>query len=166
MKGTLGLFGFGSSASITLQFAKARDLNVFVVSRGEKHRELALKMGANAAVPTTYEIPRKLDSAILFAPAGELVPEALSALKRGGTLVIAGIHLSTIPSLNYEKHLFYEKTLTSVTSHTRKDAIACLSEAARLRIKPQIKTYALDAANEALTDLKAGRINGSAVLEV
>lgn len=164
--GTIGLFGFGSAASLTLQFAKARGYQTFVVSRGENHRELAMKLGAAAAVDSTFSLPRKLDSAILFAPAGELVPQALSALKRGGTLVVAGIHLSAIPTLSYEKHLFHEKTLTSVSSHTRKDALECLAEAAKLNIQPHVKCYPLESANEALRDLKEGRIDGSAVLEV
>ncbi len=164
--GTVGLFGFGSSASLTLQFAKARGYQTFVVTRGERHRQLALQMGADCVVEGTFSLPRKLDSAILFAPAGELVPQALSALKRGGKLVIAGNHLSTIPAMNYEKQLFYEKTLTSVTSHTRKDALECLAEAVKLKIQPHVKTYPLESANEALRDLKDGLIDGSAVLEL
>jgi propanol-preferring alcohol dehydrogenase len=165
-KGILGLFGFGSSAHIVMQLAKARGASVFVVTRGEEHRRLAQKMGADWVGQSVYEMPRKLDSAIIFAPAGELVPQALLSLKKGGTLALAGITMSQIPALDYEKHLFYEKSIHSVTSSTRLDAIALLEEASQNQIRPHVTIYPLKEAGRALTDIKADRIQGSAVLEI
>lgn len=162
--GTLGIFGFGSSAHIVTQLAKHQKARVYVVTRGESHRALAQKLGADWVGTTAYDLPRKLDSAILFAPAGELVPQALISLRRGGTLALAGIYLSSIPALDYEKHLFYEKNIHSVTSSTRRDGVEFLREAAAIGIKPQITMYPLAEANRALQDLKADRINGSGVL--
>ena len=160
----LGLYGFGSSAHIVLQLARRRGCRVFVISRADSHVQLARDLGADWAGKSPFDFPRKLDSAIIFAPAGELVPAALQSLRKGGTLALAGIHMTAIPSLDYEKHLFYERNIHSVTCNTRKDGEEFLREAARIGLKPRITTYPLAAANKALQDLKADRVNGSAVL--
>jgi alcohol dehydrogenase, propanol-preferring len=162
--GTLGIFGFGSSAHLVLPLAKARGARVYVVTRGKKHQELATALGADWVGEKAFELPRKLDSAILFAPTGELVPSVLAALRKGGTLSLAGIHLTDIPGLNYEKHLFYEKNIHSVTANTREDGREFLAEAAAIRLKPQITSYPLDAVNQALRDLKMDLVNGSGVI--
>jgi propanol-preferring alcohol dehydrogenase len=164
--GTLVLFGFGSSAHVVIQVALHRDCRVLVVTRGERHRRLALRMGAEWAGESIDGIPAQADSAILFAPAGELVPVALQVLKKGGTLALAGIHMTQIPVLDYEKHLFYEKNVHSVTANTREDGRALLAEAAEIPIRPHTTTYPLEEANRALQDLKADRISGTGVLLV
>ncbi len=164
--GTIGLFGFGSSAHVVLPIAKSRGSRVVVVTRGEGHRELARQMGADWVGESIDGLPDKLDSAILFAPAGELVPQVLSALDKGGTLALAGIYMTQIPALDYEKHLFYERNVHSVTANTREDGRELLAEAARIPIRPHTTTYPLAEANRALQDLKADRINGSGVLVV
>lgn len=162
--GSIALYGFGSSAHIVLQLAKHRKAKVYVVTRGEKHRELARKLGADWVGATTEGMPAKADSAILFAPAGELVPPALAALDKGGTLALAGIHVTAIPSLDYQASLFYERDLRSVTSNTRDDGRALLREAADSALAPRITVYRLDQANQALVDLKNDRIAGTGVL--
>lgn len=162
--GILALYGFGSSAHVVLQIALHRGCRVFVVTRGEKHRRLAHEMGAEWVSETAQGMPEKADSAILFAPAGELVPPALESLRKGGTLSIAGIHLSDAPALNYEKHLFYERNVCSVTANTREDGRELLAEAAEAGIRPRVTLYPLAEANRALQDLKGDRVNGSAVL--
>ncbi len=162
--GALGLFGFGSSAHIVMQVAKARGSQIYVVTRGESHRTLAKKMGADWVGSSAFELPRKLDSAILFAPAGELVPQALSSIRKGGTVALAGIYLSKIPQLDYESHLFYEKNLHSVTSNTRADGLEFLAEAAARSILPHVTKFPLDRANEVLQMLKSDKLQGSAVL--
>ncbi len=164
--GRLGIYGFGGSAHITAQVALARGAEVHVMTRGVAARELALALGAASAQGAEDPPPVKLDSAILFAPAGELVPPALEALDRGGTLVIAGIHLSDIPVLNYERHLFSERQVRSVTSNTRDDAREFLGFADRRRIIVTTPQYPLDRAVQALTDLAEGRIAGAAVLRL
>jgi propanol-preferring alcohol dehydrogenase len=164
--GRLGLYGFGGSAHIVIQIARHFGCEVFVVSRGGAHRELALEMGA-AWVGTSEEgPPRRLDAAILFAPAGELVPGALEALDRGGTLAIAGIHLSDVPPLEYERHLFQERCLCSVTANTRRDGAELLRLAREIPIHTHTRPYPLEQANEALADLKHDRVRGAAVLEI
>ncbi len=164
--GSIALYGFGSSAHVVFQIAKHRGCRVFVVTRGESHRQLARDMGAEWVGETPGSMPEKVDSGIIFAPAGELVPPALKALRKGGTLSLAGIHMSDIPQMNYEDCVFYERDLHSVTANTREDGRGLLEEAAAIPIKPHITTYALEDANQALQDLKADRINGSAVLTV
>ena len=164
--GTLAIFGFGSSAHVVIQIALHRGCRVLVVTRGEKHRRLALEMGAEWAGETIDGIPGLADSAIIFAPAGELVPAALQVLKKGGTLALAGIYMTEIPALDYEKHLFYEKNVHSVTANTRDDGRALLAEAARIPIRPHTTTYPLADANRALQDLKADRLSGTGVLVV
>ena len=162
--GRLGLYGFGGSAHITAQVAIAQGAEVHVMTRGAEARELALALGASSAQGAADPPPVKLDAAILFAPVGDLVPPALEALDRGGTLAIAGIHLSDIPVLNYQRHLFQERQVRSVSSNTRADARAFLEFAGRHRIEVTTPEYPLTRADEALTDLVEGRIAGAAVL--
>lgn len=164
--GRLALFGFGSSAHVVLQLALHRGYEVYVVTRGEKHRQLAREMGAFWVGESPSQLPVRVDSAILFAPAGELVPPIMERLERGGTLAIAGIHLSPIPALDYERCLFYERDLRSVTSNTRSDGQRLLEEAAAIPIRPRTTCYPLAEANRALADLKADRISGTGVLVV
>jgi propanol-preferring alcohol dehydrogenase len=162
--GRLGLYGFGGSAHITAQVAMAQGAEVHVMTRGAEARELALSLGAASAQGAADPPPVALDAAILFAPAGDLVLPALAALDRGGTLAVAGIHLSDIPALNYQQHLFYERQIRSVTSNTRADARAFLDFAGRHRIEVTTPEYPLSEADRALTDLAEGRIAGAAVL--
>jgi propanol-preferring alcohol dehydrogenase len=164
--GVLGLFGFGSSAHVVIQIAAHRGSRVHVVTRGRKHRALARSLGAAWVGETIDGLPEGLDSAILFAPVGELVPQALAALKPGGTLALAGIYLTDIPTLHYETHLFHEKNLRSVTANTRADGRALLVEAAQVPIRPHTAVYPLADANRALQDLKADEIDGTGVLQL
>jgi alcohol dehydrogenase, propanol-preferring len=164
--GRLGLYGFGGSAHITAQVALAQGAEVHVMTRGERARELALELGAASAQGAADPPPVPLDAAILFAPVGDLVLPACEALDRGGTLAIAGIHLSDIPALNYQRHLFQERQIRSVTSNTRADACDFLDFAGRHRIAVTTPEYPLDRADQALADLSAGRISGAAVLLV
>lgn len=162
--GTLALYGFGSSAHVVLQIAKYRGCRVLVVTRGERHRELARQLGADWIGEDASQMPAKADSAIVFAPAGELVPPALAALAKGGTLALAGIYMTPVPHLDYERHLFYERNVRSVTANTRDDGRSLLAEAAEAGVRPHTATYALADANRALQDLKHDRVQGSGVL--
>lgn len=162
--GRLGLYGFGGSAHLTAQVALARGARVHVMTRGERARELALALGASSVQGSADMPPEPLDAAILFAPVGDLVLPALAALDRGGVLAIAGIHLSDIPALNYQRHLFQEREVRSVTANTRADARDFLAFAGAHRMAVSTPEYALDRADEALADLSAGRIAGAAVL--
>jgi propanol-preferring alcohol dehydrogenase len=162
--GRLGLYGFGGSAHITAQVALAGGAEVHVMTRGADARELALALGAASAQGSADAPPVKLDAAILFAPVGDLVLPALEALDRGGTLAVAGIHLSDIPPLNYQRHLFQERQIRSVTSNTRADAREFLDFAGRHRIEVTTPHYRLVDAAPALIDLAEGRIAGAAVL--
>ncbi len=159
----LGLYGFGGSAHIVLQLARHFGNEVYVVSRGEKHQALAREMGATwvGDVP-----PVPLDGAILFAPAGAIVPAALAALDRGAALAVAGIHLSEIPPLDYAAHLFQERELRSVTANTRADGRRLLELAQEIPLVTHTVPYPLARAGDALVDLKQDRIRGAAVLEV
>jgi propanol-preferring alcohol dehydrogenase len=164
--GSLGLFGFGSSAHVVLQLARHRKARVYVVTRGGVHRDLARRMGADWVGETAEGLPEPLDSAILFAPVGALVPPALAALRAGGTLALAGITMTDVPPLSYETHLFHEKNLRSVTANTRDDGRALLAEAAEVPVRPHTTTYPLADANRALQDLKADRIQGTGLLVI
>ncbi|HEX9191620.1 MAG TPA: zinc-dependent alcohol dehydrogenase family protein, partial [Candidatus Deferrimicrobiaceae bacterium] len=148
--GTLAIYGFGSSAHIVLQLALHRGATAYVCTRGESHREMARAMGAAWAGEDPAEMPARADSAILFAPAGELVPPALRALKKGGTLALAGIHMSDVPAMKYEECLFYEKNVRSVTANTRMDGAGLLREAAEIPIRPKVTLFPLSEANRAL----------------
>lgn len=160
----LGLYGFGASAHIAIQVALHWGCTVYVMSREERHQRLARELGAAWVGESFDRPPQPLDSAILFAPAGELVRPALEALDRGGTLAIAGIYMTDVPALEYERHLFYEKNLVSVTANTRKDGEEFLSLAAEITIKPRTTVFRLEEANEALLALKSDRISGAGVL--
>jgi propanol-preferring alcohol dehydrogenase len=162
--GRLGIYGFGASAHLTAQIAVAEGATVHVLTRSARARSLALELGATSAGGAYDPPPERLDAAVLFAPVGDLVPVCLAALDRGGTLAIAGIHMSDIPSLNYERHLFQERTLRSVTANTRSDGENFLELAARIGIRVTTTPYPLDEANRALSDLAHDRVNGAAVL--
>jgi propanol-preferring alcohol dehydrogenase len=162
----LGLYGFGASAHLVLQMARAKKFRVSVGSRGGRHRAFASQMGADWVGGAADTPPEPFDGAILFAPAGDLVPPILAHLDRGGRLLIAGIHLSDIPSLDYEAHLFYERSVGSVTANTRQDGRELFEWISREPITPHVTVYPLEDANRALVDLKEDRIEGAAVLKV
>jgi alcohol dehydrogenase, propanol-preferring len=162
--GRLALYGFGSSAHVTLQIARARGAEIYVATREASHRALARTLGAAWVGDAREPLPRPADSAILFAPVGDLVPVALESLERGGTLALAGIHLSTVPPLEYERHLFYERTVRSVTANTRADGVAFLAEAAHVGVRLTTTTFPLEQANAALDALARGVFAGSGVL--
>jgi len=167
--GRLGIYGFGASAHLTAQLAVAQGARVHVMTRSGEARRLALDLGAASAGAASAggagaHPPEPLDAAILFAPVGDLVPVALSALDRGGTLSIAGIHLTDIPPLRYRDHLFEERTVRSVTANTREDGREFLALAARHRLEVAVTRYPFAEADRALRDLAADRVNGVAVL--
>src|SRR3984957_3485334 len=162
--GRLGLYGFGDSAHLVAQVALAQGATVHALPRGEASQRLALELGATTAGGAYDSPPEPLDSAILFAPVGDLVPVAMRALDRGGVLSIAGIHLTDPPPLNYEHELFYEKEIRSVTSNTREQGREFLSLAAREGVRAITLAYPLSQAQRALQDLKAGVFDGAAVL--
>ena len=162
----LGLYGFGGSAHITIQVARHWGCEVYVCSLREEHRTLARQLGA-VWVGTASEMPpNSLHSAIMFAPAGELVPPALRALEKGGTLALAGIYMTPIPSLDYTLDLFQERTLQSVTANTRQDGLDLLEAAADIPIHTHTVPFQLEEANLALQQLKAGTVQGAGVLHV
>jgi alcohol dehydrogenase, propanol-preferring len=162
--GTLGIWGFGGSAHLAAQVALAQGAAVHVFTRAASARELALSLGVASAQDSYEPAPEPLDSAIIFAPAGDMVPAALAALDRGGTLAIAGIYLTDIPSLEYQRHLFSERNLRSVTANTRQDAAEFLTLAQRLRIRVTTTPYRFSQADTALADLAGDRVHGAAVL--
>lgn len=162
--GTLGIYGFGGSAHLTAQLALAQGLRVHVSTRGANNRRLAAELGAHSVGAAQDTPSEPLDGAILFAPAGELVPVALAALDRGGTLAVAGIWLSDIPALDYQATLFQERRLRSVTANTRHDGETFLRLADRLGIRAHTTAYAMADAPRALSDLAHGRFSGAAVL--
>lgn len=164
--GRLGLYGFGGSAHLTAQLALAQGLEVHVLTRGDAARALALRLGAASAGDARDLPPVPLDAAILFAPAGDIVPFALEALAPGGTLAVAGIHLSGIPALTYERHVFHERTLTSVESNTRRDGEEFLTLAARLGVRAHTTEYPFEDAPRALEYLARGDVEGAGVLRV
>ncbi|HUY20598.1 MAG TPA: zinc-dependent alcohol dehydrogenase family protein [Candidatus Binataceae bacterium] len=163
---TVGLYGFGGSAHLAIQVLKHWGCRVFVMSRGGRHRELAEELGADWIGGANEQPPAPLEAAILFAPAGEIVPFAMAALDRGGVLAIAGIHLSAIPPLDYARHLFEERELRSVTANTRADGREFLKIAAQIPIRIHTVALPLAEANRALIMLKHDEIKGAAVLEV
>jgi len=164
--GKLGIWGFGSSAHVTIQVARARGCEVYVATRGEAHQALAREMGAAWVGGATDALPTKVDGGILFAPAGEIVPPALQSIGKGGTLAIAGIWVSPIPELDYERDLFYERNLRSVTANTRADGEGLLREAAAIPIRPRVTTFALEDANRGLQLLRGDRLNGTGVIVI
>lgn len=164
--GRLALYGFGSSASVVIQIALHRGYEVHVVSRGESHRQLAREMGALWVGAPGEAPPVEVDSAIIFAPAGDIVPDALASVRKGGTVAMAGIYMTPVPELDYEAHLFHEKNLRSVEANTREDGRGLLREAAEVPVRARVTTFPLREANEALIRLKNDDIDGSAVLVV
>ena len=164
--GRLAIYGFGSSAHVIIQIALHRGCDVYVVTRGAEHRQLAAEMGAVWVGTSAEEMPVKADSAIIFAPAGPLVPQALKALEKGGTLSLAGIYMTPVPEMDYQQCLFYERDVHSVTANTRADGRELLAEAAEIPIRPHTTTYKLADANRALQNLKADKISGTGVLVV
>jgi propanol-preferring alcohol dehydrogenase len=162
--GRLGIYGFGASAHLAAQVALAAGATVHVLTRSEAARSQALELGAHSAGPADAAPPEPLDAAILFAPAGGLVPVALQALDRGGTLAIAGIHLSDVPVLDYQRHLFLERQVRSVTANTRADGEEFLALAARIGVRVTAQPYPLAEADRALSDLAGDRVTGAAVL--
>lgn len=161
----LGLYGFGASAHIVLQIAKFYGCKVFVFSRSEKHRKLAEELGADWVGTSKERPPEELDSAIIFAPVGELYIDALKILRKGGTVASAGIYMSFLPSFSYEL-LYNERIMRSVANSTRLDAIELLSLASKIPIKTTVEIFSLEEANKALQLLKKGDINGAGVLKV
>jgi len=164
--GRLGIYGFGASAHLAAQVAVHQGATVHVLTRSAEAQRLALELGAASAGGAYDPPPEPLDSAILFAPAGELVPVALRALDRGGTLAIAGIHLTDIPPLVYATDLFEERQVRSVTANTRADGEAFLAVAAEIPLRPVVTPYPLERADAALADLAHDRLTGAAVLRV
>jgi alcohol dehydrogenase, propanol-preferring len=161
----LGLYGFGASAHITLQIALHLGCEIYVFSRTEKHRQLAESLGAVWTGTADDFPPQKLDSAIIFAPAGQLVLKALNTLEKGGTLILAGIHMSPIPEIDYQI-IYQERTIRSVANSTRQDALDLLKLAGKIPVKTEIQTFPLEMANEALKLMKASKIQGAGVLTI
>ena len=164
--GQLAVYGFGASAHLATQVALAEGATVHVLTRAAPARELAISLGAASAGDAYDRPPEPVDAAILFAPVGDLVPVALETLDSGGTLAIAGIHLSDIPALNYQRHLFRERQVRSVTANTRADGREFLDFAAQHRLTVTTTPYPFGAADRALADLAADRVSGAAVLHM
>jgi len=164
--GRLGIYGFGGSAHLTAQIALHEGATVHVMTRAPEARELALSLGCASAQGASDPPPEPLDAAILFAPVGTLVLPAMAALDRGGRLSIAGIHLSDIPALEYQTHLFEERELVSVTANTRSDGDEFLALAAEIPIRPTTVEYPFEQADVALEDLARDVVNGAAVIRV
>jgi len=163
--GRLGFYGFGAAAHVAIQVARHWEVEVYASTRDARHQKLALELGAAWAGGTFDEPPKKLDAAIVFAPAGEIVPTALTALKKGGVLVLGGIHMSPIPSFSYDL-LYQERMIRSVANNTRKDGEDFLRVAAEIPIRSHVQVYPLAEANRALNALKNDAIPGAAVLRI
>jgi propanol-preferring alcohol dehydrogenase len=159
----IGLYGFGASAHIAIQIVRHWRCEVYVFTRSEQHRELAKELGAAWTGSAEERAPHPIDSAVIFAPAGQLVPLALKALKKGGAIALAGIHMSPIPEMEY-KLLYEERTLRSVANSTREDVRGLLEVAAQIPIHTEVETFQLEEVNEGLTKLKHSEIRGSGVL--
>ena len=164
--GRLGLYGFGASAHVAIQVARYWGCRVYVFTRSEDHRTLAARLGADWVGTADEDPPTKIDGAIIFAPAGGLVPAALGVLERGGTVALAGIYMTAVPELDYGKFLYHERTVRSVANATRRDGQEFLEIAERIPIRTTVQVFALEEANRALQLLKSGQINGAAVLSV
>jgi propanol-preferring alcohol dehydrogenase len=158
------MYGFGASAHISLQIARHWGCEVYVFTRGENHRQLAQELGAKWVGGTGEEVP-PLDSAIIYAPAGGLVVDALKVLDKGGTLALAGIYMSPIPQFDYPL-LWGERVIRSVANSTRQDALDLLKVAAEIPIHTERQLYELPQLNEALNDLKHGKIKGAGVVKI
>jgi propanol-preferring alcohol dehydrogenase len=164
--GRLGIYGFGASAHLAAQIALYEGATVHVMTRSRDAQRLALELGCALATDAYGAPPEPLDAAVLFAPVGDLVPVAMRALDRGGTLSIAGIHLSDIPVLSYDDHVFQERALTSTTANTRRDGEELLALATKVPLRVETTAYPLERADEALRDLAHDRVTGAAVLRV
>lgn len=163
--GRLGLYGFGAAAHVAIQVARDRGVEVYAITRHARHRQLALEMGAVWAGDSTAPPPQKLDAAIIFAPAGELVPAALRAVRKGGTVTLGGIHMSPIPQMDYSL-LYHERVLRSVANNTRRDGEEFLAAAARIPVRTRVQLFPLAGANRALQSLKNDAIAGAGVLTI
>ncbi|MBU1936720.1 zinc-dependent alcohol dehydrogenase family protein [bacterium] len=163
--GKVGLIGFGASAHITLQVAKFQGAEVYVISRSKSHQEHARRLGAVWAGSAEDSLPAKLDSVVIFAPAGPTVLTALKALRKGGTVSCAGITMSPIPSFEYSL-IYDERKLLSTANSTRADVRELLDVAAQIPIRPDVKLFPLEKANDALLKIKTGALNGAAVLQI
>lgn len=161
----LGLYGFGAAAHVAIQVARHWGVDVFALTRDARHQKLALELGAAWAGPATSEPPVRLDAAIIFAPAGELVVAALRVLKKGGTIALAGIHMSPIPPIDYSL-LYHERVIRSVANNTRQDGEEFLRIAAEISVRTQVQVYSLSEANAALRALKHDAVRGAAVLRL
>jgi propanol-preferring alcohol dehydrogenase len=159
----LGLYGFGAAAHLAIQVARHRGIDVYASTRGKKHQKLAMELGAIWTGEADAAPPALLDAAILFAPAGELVPPALRALKKGGRLILGGIHMSPIPSFGYEL-LYQERLMRSVANNTREDGREFLKVAAEIPVRMEVETFPMRDANRALQALKFDGVRGAAVL--
>jgi len=162
--GKLGFYGFGAAAHVAIQVARHWGAEVYAATRGKNHQELALRLGAVWAGEAAAEPPAQLDAAIIFAPAGELVPPALKALNKGGVLVLGGIHMSQIPPLDYNL-LYQERVVRSAANNTRQDGEDFLRVAAQIPVHTQVTRFPLRDTNRALNELKSDRINGAAVVD-
>jgi propanol-preferring alcohol dehydrogenase len=163
--GRLGFYGFGAAAHVAIQVARHWNIEVYACTRDVRHQRLALELGAKWAGGTFAEPPVKLDAAIVFAPAGEIVPAALKALRKGGSLVLGGIHMSPIPSFDYDL-LYQERIIRSVANNTRRDGEDFLRVAAEIPIRSHVQLFSLREANRALNALKNDAIPGAAVLRI
>ena len=161
----LGLYGFGASAHIVIQMARHMGCEVYVFTRADSHRQMARLLGAEWTGAAGDLAPAELDAAIIFAPAGKLVPDALRALRKGGTLALAGITMSNIPEMEY-RLLYQERILRSVANSTREDARSLLHLAAEIPVRTEIEPFQLPEANHALQNLKSSRIHGAGVLVI
>jgi len=162
----LGLYGFGSSAHMVIQIARRWGCEVYVFTRSEEHRRHALELGAAWVGGAKDTPPHKLDSSIIFAPAGWIVPEALRVLRKGGTLALAGIHMTPIPEMDYDALLYHERTVRSVANSTRQDVVELLRLAETMQIRTDVQVFPLQEANHVLQLLKRAQIRGTAVLEI
>jgi alcohol dehydrogenase, propanol-preferring len=163
---TLAIFGFGASGYIIAQIARHWNNRLIVFTRGEEHQKMAKSLGAFWAGGPSDEPPEKADAAIITAPSGELVIDALKNVKKGGRVAIEDIYMTPIPKIDYNRYLYHERWLGSVTNYTRQDANEFLKLAAEIPIEPKIQTFGLEEANRALNLLKNGSINGAAVLKI
>lgn len=163
--GRLGLIGFGASAHLAIQVARHWRCDVYAFTREEHHRRLALELGAVWAGGADDDPGVPLDGAVIFAPAGDLIPQALARLHRGATLAVNAIHMTPIPSFSYDL-LYHERTVRSVANFTRRDAEEFLTLAAEIPVRADVERYALADANEALLRVKEGAVHGAAVLEI
>jgi propanol-preferring alcohol dehydrogenase len=161
----LGLYGFGASAHIVLQIARHMGCEVYVFTRAAAHKELALRLGAAWVGDAKERPPHELDAAIVFAPAGPIVLDALRALRKGGTVALAGITMTPIPEMDYSL-IYGERVLGSAANSTRRDARELLELAAKVPVRTEVTLYRLEEANRALADMKHSRIEGAGVLHI